>query len=66
MSNFNDNAVDIFGPQGTLIGSYRHHQFTPWDLDLDVFVLKKDREKLLKGYKSLDKKLFDLHNDPVW
>ena len=31
---------------GTLLGSWRHHGFIPWDDDADVFVAFKDKPKL--------------------
>ena len=42
------NNVTYFLSDGSLIGSWRHHGFIPWDDDVDLFVDSKQRYKLLR------------------
>ena len=46
------NNIDYWLEYGTLIGAARHGGFIPWDDDLDVTLLKKDRKKLIEALKK--------------
>lgn len=41
--------IDYWLDSGTLIGAVRHGGFIPWDDDIDVCILKKDRKRLRKA-----------------
>jgi len=41
-----ENNLTYWCGGGTMLGAVRHHGFIPWDDDLDVFLPRKDYEKL--------------------
>ncbi len=44
--------IDYWLEYGTLLGAERHGGFIPWDDDLDVSILKKDKKRLERAIKE--------------
>ncbi|MBO4311210.1 MAG: LicD family protein, partial [Lachnospiraceae bacterium] len=49
---FRENDLKYFIAYGTLIGAVRHKGFIPWDDDMDIWMPRKDYEKLREMAKN--------------
>jgi len=48
------NNIPYFLAFGTLLGAIRNNGFIPWDLDIDITMMRDDYEKLIKIIKDDD------------
>lgn len=59
------NNIKYFLSNGTLLGAVKYKGFIPWDDDIDVFVPRKDYDRLIREFKDTDKyKLFTNSREP--
>lgn len=48
-----ENNLSYFMCGGTMIGAVRHNGFVPWDDDVDMFMPRKDYEKLMEIWPNV-------------
>lgn len=60
----NTSKIDYFIMYGTLLGQVRHNQtFIPWDTDVDIAVMEKDRERVVTLLKDKFSNIYNLVED---
>lgn len=59
------NSIDYWLDGGTLIGAARHDGFLPWDDDIDVCILRKDKKRLVKAMEKELQAPFKYYDEPA-
>ena len=60
------NNINYVLSSGTLIGAVRHKGFIPWDLDIDISMLREDYERFLQIWKDTeDYALVSIEKEPA-
>jgi len=57
------NDIRYFLAYGTMLGAVRHKNFIPWDDDVDIFICRKEYEKLKSCFAHQNYELSDWDTD---
>ena len=68
-----ENNIRYFLCNGTLLGAIKYEGFIPWDDDIDVFVPRKDYDRLIRSFEddnkyhlfAFEKKLWEVESKKV-
>jgi len=56
-------GIDYFAIAGTLLGSFRHDGFIPWDTDADIAMFRKDYSMFVKKGNEVINQGFSIQSD---